>query len=365
MSTRSRAAVTVGLLVAGLALLGAPVASATVQQGVGYATSPAQPYLHNPDPSDWLGSYVVNGKQVFCVQFAYLAPDSDELYQPGTPLKTKWDTDLPKDVAADISYLLLRYGDTESADEAAALAHLLHSWTAAPQSPSQLDPSNDFRHIAYDAPAHLAKLPASAQAAVQTLSADATANHGPWTASVTAPTTPQTIGVTADWAISVKNAAGKGVADVPVTVTAVDATFPDAAGKPVTTGTVTTTSADPLVLKVTPTGTAPKIDIALASPAEVPVVQQAVQVDTQRIVSTGGEKQLTQSAAATASPPPTTTTPPQVPSQIPAGGSPDAPVAQAAMDSQLSGGAIAGIIGVLVLGGLLMWQLVLRKRERV
>jgi hypothetical protein len=365
MSRRTRAVVTAGLLVAGLSLFGAPAASATVQQGIGYATSPAQPYLNNPEPADWLGSYVVNGKQAFCAQFAYLAPDSDELYQPGTPLKTKWNTDLPPDVAADISYLLLRYGDTKSPDEAAALAHLLHTWTASPQNPAQLDPSNDFRHVAYDAPAHLAKLPASAQAAVQALTADAAANRGPWTATVTAPTGPQTIGVTADWTIAVKNAAGKGVADVPVTVNAVDATFPDAAGKPVTTGTVTTTDADSLVLKVTPTGTAPKIDIKLASPAAVPTVQQAVQVDTQRIISTGGEQELTQSAATTASPPPTTTTPPQVPSQIPAGGTPGAPVAQAAMDSDLSGGAIAGILGVLVLGALLMWQLVLRKRERV
>lgn len=366
MSRRTRAVVTASLLVAGLSLFGAPTASATVQQGIGFATTPAQPYLNNPDTSDWLGSYVVGGKQVFCVQFAFLAPDSDELYQAGMALRTKWGEDLPPDVAADISYLLLRYGDTKSPDEAAALAHLLHTFTSSPQTPAQLDPGNDFRHIAYNAPSHLALLPATAQAAVQKLTADAAANRGPWTAAVTAPATPQTIGVTADWTITVRNAAGKGITNVPVTVDAVDATFPDAAGKPVSTGTVTTT-ADPLVLKVTPTGTAPKIDIKLASPAAVPTVQQTVQPDsdTQRIVSTGGEKQLTQSAATSASPPPTTTTPPQVPSQIPAGGTPDAPVAQATMDSQLSGGAIAGILGVLVLGGLLMWQLVLRKRERV
>lgn len=365
MSRRSRAVVTAGLLVAALSLFGAPNASATVQQGIGYATTPAQPYLNNPDAADWLGSYVVNGEQAFCVQFAYLAPDSDELYQPGSPLRTKWNTDLPKDVAADISYLLLRYGDTKNPDEAAALAHLLHTWTASPQTPDQLAASNDFRHIAYDAPFHLSKLPAGAQEAVRVLTEDAAANRGPWTAAVTAPTAPQTIGVAADWTIAVTNAAGKAVPDVPVTVNAVDATFPDADGNPVTSGTVTTTGADTFTLTVTPTGVAPKLDISLASPAEVPTVRQAVQVDTQRIVSTGGEKQLTESAATSASPPPTTTTPPQVPSQIPAGGSPDAPVATAAMDSQLSGGAIAGILGVLLLGVLLMWQLVLRKRERV
>jgi hypothetical protein len=364
MSRRLRAGLTAGLLVVGFALAGAPVADATVQQGIGIATSPAQPYKANPDAADWLGSYVVNGKQVFCVQFAYLAPDSDELYQPGTPLRTKWDTPLPPDVAADISYLLLRYGDTKNPDQAAALAHLLHSWTAGPQSPDQLAATNDFRHIAYDAPYHLAKLPASAQAAVQTLTADAAANRGPWTATVVAPTMPLTIGATSDWGISVKNAAGKVVPNVPVTVNATDATFPDASGKAVTTGTITTGTGD-FVLKVTPTGTSPKIDIKLAAPAEVPTVQQAVQTDnTQRIISTGGEKQLTASGQASASPPPTTTTP-QVPSQIPAGGSPDAPVAQASMESTLSGGAIAGILGVLVLAGLVLWQLVLRKRERV
>jgi hypothetical protein len=335
-----------------------------VQQGIGIATSPAQPYQGNPDPADWLGSYVVNGKQVFCVQFAFKAPDSDELYEPGTPLKTKWDTDLPPDVAADISYLLLRYGDTKKPDEAAALAHLLHTWTAGPQTPDQLAATNDFRHIAYDAPFHLTKLPATAQTAVQTLTTDAAANRGPWKASVIAPTAPQTIGVAGEWGISVTNAAGKGIPNVPVTVNAVDATFLDAAGKPASTGTVTTGATDPLVLKVTPTGTSPKIDIKLASPAEVPVVQQAVQLDTQRIVSTGGEKQLTANNQVTASPPPTTTTP-QVPSAIPAGGSPNAPVAQAAMESTLSGGAIAGILGVLVIAALLLWQLVLRKRERI
>lgn len=364
MSRRLRAGLTAGLLVVGFSLVGAPAASATAQQGIGHLTTPAQPYLNNPDASDWLGSYVVNGKQVFCVQFAHKAPDSDELYQPGTPLKSKWGTDLPADVAADISYLLLRYGTTQSADHAAALAHLLHSWTAAPQSPEQLAPTNDFRHIAYDAPFHLAKLPPAAKAAVQSLTAEAAANRGPWTTAVIPPTTPQTIGVAGDWGVTVKNAAGKPVPDVPVTVTTLDATFTDATGKQVTSGTVTTGTAETLAVKVTPTGVAPRIETKLASPAEVPVVQLAVEVDTQRIVSTGGEKELTAVGQATAAPPPTTTTPPQVPSKIPAG-SPDVPVATASMSSQLSGGAIAAILGVLVLGGLVMWQLVLRKRERI
>lgn len=349
-------------VLAGGSLVGAPTAAAEVQYGVGHQTTPAQPYKGNPDASDWLGSYVVGGKQVWCVQFAHLAPDSDEQYQPGAALKTKWGTDLPPDVAADISYLLLRHAETDNPDEAAALAHLLHSWTAAPQNPGQLDPANDFRHIAYDAPFHLAKLPAAAQAAVQALTADAAANRGPWTATITVPQTPQTIGVAADWTVEVKNAAGTGVADVPVTITAVDATFPDPeTGEPVTTGTVSTEGA-PLALPVTPTGSAPKLDITLASPAEVPVVQQAVEVDAQRIVSTGGEKELTATAQTSATPAPTTTTTtPQLPSTIPAGDTQNPPVSEASVSNPLSGGAWTALgFGALAIG-LLAWQLVRRR----
>lgn len=346
-----------------VSLAGAPIAAAEVQQGVGHQTTPAQPYKGNPDASDWLGSYVVGGKQVWCVQFAHLAPDSDEQYRPGAALKTKWGTDLSANVAADISYLLLRYADTTSADEAAALAHLLHSWTAGPQNPGQLDPANDFRHIAYDAPFHLAKLPAGAKTAVQTLTADAAANRGPWTTTVTAPEGKQTIGVAADWTITVNNAAGNGVADVPVTVTATDATFTDADGKQVTTGTVPTTE-DPLALPVTPTGAAPSLDITLASPAEVPVVRQAVEVDTQRIVSTGGEKELTATARTTATPPPTTTTTTttqQLPSTIPAGDSPDTPVAQAAVENRMSGGGWVVLVAVVLAAGVLTLSLARRR----
>ncbi|MFC4852169.1 hypothetical protein [Actinophytocola glycyrrhizae] len=349
-------------VVAGVSLAGAPSAAAAVQRGVGHETTPAQPYLDNPDPADWLGSYVVGGKQVWCVQFAHLAPDSDEQYQPGAALKTKWGTDLPADVAADISYLLLRHAGTTSQDEAAALAHLLHSWTAGPQNPAQLDPSNDFRHIAYDAPFHLSKLPAGAQAKVQELRADAEANRGPWTAAVTAPEGAQTIGVAADWTITVNNAAGTGVAEVPVTIDAVDATFTGPDGEQVTTATLPTTE-EPLALAVTPTGAAPRIDITLASPAEVPVVRQAVEVDTQRIVSTGGEKELTANAETTASPPPTTTTTttPQLPSTIPAGDTPGTPVAQATVAQQMSGGGWIALVAVVLAVTLLTVHLARRR----
>ncbi|GLZ39871.1 hypothetical protein [Actinokineospora sp. NBRC 105648] len=268
----------------------APTAVATVQPGLGIAT-PAQPYKNNPEPTDWLGSYTVDGKQVWCVQYAYLAPDSDEPYRGGEPLKTKWGTELDGTVAADISYLLLRYSDTKSVDEAAALAHLLHSWTAAPQTPDQLLPTNDFRHVAYDVPFHqnaLAQKSAGAVAAVDRLKADATANHGPWTAALTKPTKPQVIGTADTWTVEVRNAK-TGVGKVPVKITLTDATVD---GK--TTATLNTKDdGSGIALQVTPTGPKPAVAISLLSPADRPVVRPAADENTQRVVSTGGEKELT------------------------------------------------------------------------
>ncbi|MFC5287188.1 collagen binding domain-containing protein [Actinokineospora guangxiensis] len=278
----------------------APAAAAAVKEGLGHRTTPAQPYRGNQDAYDWLGSYVVNGEQVWCVQYAHTAPDSDEQYRPGEQLKTKWGTALPADVAADISYLLLRYTTTESRDEAAALAHLLHTWTASPQNAGQLDPSNGFREIAYDAPFHLSKLPAGARKAVDDLKADAAANRGPWTAAVTAPTAPQVIGTPDTWTVDVRNARDRGVADVEITVTLTDATVDGETTATVSTGADGT----PAALEVTPTGPDPKVSVSLLSPAERPVVRQAVQVDIQRVVSTGGEKELTASKAVTAVTPP-------------------------------------------------------------
>src|SRR3989442_8008462 len=70
-------------------------AAAAPQQGLGVEVTPAQPYKGNPDPSDWIGSYIVAGNQVWCVRFAFLAPNTDERYQPGDVLRTKWGDPLP------------------------------------------------------------------------------------------------------------------------------------------------------------------------------------------------------------------------------------------------------------------------------
>lgn len=288
-------------VLAGGSLLAVPgAAGADPQEGVGHETRPAQPYRGNPEPDrDWLGSYLVNGQQVWCVQFALTAPDSGEEYQPGDELRTKWGTPIPDDTAADISYLLLRYGNTQSPDEAAALAHLLHSWTAAPRSQADLDPGNDFTRIAYDVDGHYAKLPAGAQQAVEALRAEAAQNRGPWQAELTAPEGEQTIGQAAEWTLSVHRPDGGGIGGVPVTLSVTDAEVEGLAED----GTVTTPEdGSPLVLAVTPTGPNPTITGTLSAPADRPYVRQAVnQPDTtQRVVSTGGEQELSVEAATTA-----------------------------------------------------------------
>ncbi|GAA2812408.1 hypothetical protein GCM10010470_54790 [Saccharopolyspora taberi] len=288
-------------VLAGGTLLATPgSALADPQEGLGHETKPGQPYRGNPQPErDWLGSYVVNGQQVWCVQFAFTAPDSGEEYRPGDELKTKWGEKIPDDVAANISYLLLRYGTTQDADKAAALAHLLHSWTSAPRNAGDLNPAKGFKDIAYDVDGHLAKLPEGAKNAVESLRAEAVENRGPWDAALTAPEEPQTIGQAAEWKLTVERAGDKGVGDVPVKLNVTDAEV-EGLGED---GTVTTPEdGSPLALKVTPTGPNPKITGELSAPADRPYVQQAVnQPDTtQRVVSTGGEKQLTVEDATTA-----------------------------------------------------------------
>jgi hypothetical protein len=286
-------------LVAGLALLAVPgTAAAGVEEGIGFHT-PAQGYKDKPGNTDWVGSYVWNGKQVWCVQYSLLAPDSDEPYHEGDELLTKGGSSLSPETAADISYLLLRYSTTKSPDEASAMAHLLHSWTAAPDPAKGIttDPSNDFRHIAYSEQFHFDNLPPTTQAASQRLRDDAAANRGPWQAAVVAPKTEQLIGAPGDWTVQITKAGGTNVAGVPVTVELTDATLES--GSP--TGSLTTpTDGSPLVVKVVPTGAKPSFVVKLDSPADKPVVHVPANENMQRIVTTGGEKKLTANASTTA-----------------------------------------------------------------
>ncbi len=278
-----------------LVAIAAP-AAAVVKEGIGHHTKPGQPYGGKNRASDWLGSYVVGGKQVFCVQFLYKAPDTNEKYEPGDELHTKFGEKIPADTAANISYLLLRYGDTTSKHEAAALAHLLHSWTAAPRSKADLNRKLSFKKIAYDAPFHLSKLPAAAQEAVERLTADAEANRGPWRSVATPPKADQIIGTPGEWSIKVTNAKGAGVPDVPIGVTLTDGTLADGAES----GAVTTDSDGVAKVDVIPTGQSPAMAGTFSAPADRPYVRFPVDADTQRVVSTGGEKQLTTKAATTA-----------------------------------------------------------------
>lgn len=315
-----------GLVAAGLlgalsvTAVGTTPALAATQQGIGHAVKPGQTVSSHTPTQNWLGSYMVGGKQVFCVSFQLKAPDTDEKYQPGDELKNKWNETIPADKAANISYLLLRYGDTKDADQAAALAHLLHSWTSAPRpGHDDLNPALTADEIGYDIDTHLAQLKdqfPGAYADVDKMTADATANRGPWTTSVTPPKTDQHLGQAATWTISVKNAKGTGVADVPVKIAAADGTLAtgdsakasdtsgstdtkgSSAGQGAPTETTLNTGKDGTIsVKVTPTGDQPKLSTSLTGPADRPYVQNPVNTGIQNVVSTGGEKTLTATGA--------------------------------------------------------------------
>lgn len=332
----------------------APAASAAVDEGIGHRTTPGQSWGGRDRAYDWLGSYVVNGEHVFCVSFALKAPDSNERYEPGDALLTKWGDPLPDDVAANISYLLLRYGDTQDADEAAALAHLLHSWTAAPRSKADLDPAKPFTEIGYDVDAHFERLPASAQDAVERLRADAEANRGPWTATAAAPEGELYLDTPSEWSVTVTGADGEGIPGVEVQLTLTDlapagdggvdqradgaedskvtdgaaagAAATDEPGETATTEdtdaenaengtddgdssqaqqlTVVTGDDGTASISASPTGEQPGIVATLEAPAERPYVRDPVTTDTQRVVSTGGEQTLTAEATTSAVPAP-------------------------------------------------------------
>ncbi len=301
------------LLVAGSAsVLAAGTASADAQPSTNGWAVPAQPYKNNPDSTDWLGSYIVGGQQVWCVDYALKAPDTNEKYTSDGPLTTKWGTPVDPTTAAEISYLLLRFGNTTSKDDAAALSHLLHVWTApasaSPNPSSPYDPSLDFQQIAYNPDLHVQELqqvsPAAATA-VGTLQADAAANHGPWTMSMAAPKGQQLIGSADAWTVNVLNAAGKGLANVAVTLTATDATFP---GNTTTETVDTPGDGSPLAVTATPTGLNPKIVATVTSPAAMPNLLVPADPNMQKIVTTGGTTPITSTQTTTAQSPPGTLT---------------------------------------------------------
>ncbi|GAA3631259.1 hypothetical protein C8D88_1011574 [Lentzea atacamensis] len=279
-------------VVSGLALLTAPTtATAVGVKGIGHNASGLQP---NATPgSEWHGSYVWQNKHVWCVQYALPAPDSNVGYKEGDELLTKAGKKLPSDIAANISYLLLRYSTTKSAEEAAALAHLLHTWTSPVDGNVNLG-ATDPKYLAYDSAFYASKLPPAVMDTVARLKADAEANRGPWTLSATAPKEPLIIGTESSWTVSLVKANGQGVPSAPIDFTLTDATLVDGS-----VGGKATTGADgsPATIKILPTGPKPSIAANADSPADKPVVHQPISTDNmQRMVTTGGEKKLSANA---------------------------------------------------------------------
>ena len=281
-------------MVSGLALLTVPAtATAVGVKGIGHNASGLQP---NATPgSEWHGSYIWQDKHVWCVQYALPAPDSTVPYKAGDALLTKAGKPLATDIAANISYLLLRYSTTKSPEEAAALAHLLHTWTSPVDAAGGVTlEAKDAAHLAYDSAFYAARLPQPVMAAVASMKADAEANRGPWTLTATAPKEPLIIGTESNWTLALLKANGKGVTNAPISFNLTDAKLAD--------GSVSgqaTTGADgsPAVVKIISTGPNPSISAVAASPADKPVVHQPIPTDNmQRMVTTGGEKTLNAAA---------------------------------------------------------------------
>ncbi|SHG55285.1 SpaA isopeptide-forming pilin-related protein [Streptoalloteichus hindustanus] len=280
-------------LLAAAATAALPGTATAAGERLGHAVA-GQPYKNRPTDktTDWLGSYTWRNQQVWCVQFALHEPTDDVDFQPGGPLTTKWGEPLAPEVAAKVSYLLLRYQNTTSADEAAALAHLLHSWTAGTTDPKRLDPGNGFETIGYNVQSHLDELgkkQPKAKEAVGRLEADAEAHRGPWQLTLTPPKQAQTVGKADKWTVQVVSATGKPVGGVPVQLTATEGTLGgDAAGG----SAKTPADGAPLAVDVTPTGFTPKLAASVRAPSAQPVLLKPGKAGVQQVITTGGETPL-------------------------------------------------------------------------
>ncbi|MCP2258963.1 hypothetical protein LX15_002662 [Streptoalloteichus tenebrarius] len=286
-------------LLAAAATVAVPGSATAAGERLGHNVK-AQPYKGQRHDTDWLGSYTWRGQQVWCVQFALNEPSDDVDFQPGGPLTTKWGEPLSAEVAAKVSYLLLRYQNTTSADEAAALAHLLHSWTAGTTDQGRLDPNNGYETIGYNVQYHLdelAKTKPKAKEAVARLEADAEAHRGPWKLTLTPPKQAQTVGKADKWTVQVVSATGKPVGGVPVQLTVTGGTLGgDAAG-----GTAKTpANGAPLAVDLTPTGLNPKLAASVRAPSAQPVLLKPNKPGVQQVITTGGETPLSQEGTVTA-----------------------------------------------------------------
>ncbi|WP_018683245.1 MSCRAMM family protein [Actinokineospora enzanensis] len=285
------------LLAAGPIAVAAPAQAPNYKEGFGIGVPP-QPYKgYKADKPDWLGSYEVNGQLVWCVRFAYWEPSINEQFGAKQELGTKFPgVALDPSAAADISYLLLKYGDTKDPNTSAALAHLLHTWTAPSGTGHDTNPARDFRSVAYDPVFHENALPAPAKKAVNDMRAAAAANRGPWKVVLTKPAKPQIIGTPDKWTVEVRNAANNGVPDVEVKATVQGGTID---GKE--TGTAKTKSdGSAAELAVTPTRADVSVAVTVKTPADKPVMLPPTKDDVQAVVTTGGEKEVGANAQVTA-----------------------------------------------------------------
>lgn len=394
-----------GLLVTALVN---PVAADT-DRANGYYVEPGQVHAGNPGGArEWLGTYQVQGEPVFCVDYQLKAPETDEEYEPGDELLTKWGGEIPAERAAKISYLLLRYGNTDSNETAGAVAHLLHSWTADPDyDGGTLGKDVAPEKVAYDSEFHSDAMTGKQRDRVDELDDEAAKFRGPWTAEMTAPTDDQEVGIADEWGVTVETGSGTGVPDIPVTVelTGADPDNADDEGsqlgnsstgeggdgqhdQAVTAGddnsgddnsgdddsgdddsaTVTTDSDGIATFDATPTDEDVTAHASLRAPAAQPRVQEPVDDSIQTVVSTGGEQELTAEQHVSAKPRPpkstttttTETTKVEVPRTIPAGGQPNT-VVQGETTTRVPTGVWTTTGALLLLGaGLAGW--VVRKR---
>ena|GEM_PF-6088413 len=383
-------------------------AAAGTDRANGYYVEPGQQHAGNPNGApEWLGSYRVNGEPVFCVDYQLKAPDTDERYEPGDKLLTKWGNPLPTDRAAKISYLLLRYGDTDNDTTAGAVAHLLHSWTADPAyEGGGLGKDVPAEKVAYDIDFHAGTMTTKQRTRVNELKAEAEKFRGPWNARLSAPEDEQQVGTAGEWTIRVETASGDGVPDIPVTVEFTGARLSDhgdtatetedesghsgnsgdngdneatgdsehatngtnarAAGTDDGTGdstadqdstaTVTTGDDGTATIDVTPTAEKVTAHLNVRAPAPQPRVQEPIEDGIQTVVATGGEQELNAAQTLAAQPRPqettTSTTTVEVPRTIPAGGQPNA-VVQGEATTQVPTGTIMGVGALLLLGSML------------
>ncbi|WP_020499323.1 Ig-like domain-containing protein [Sciscionella marina] len=283
-------------LVSGLTLVATPqlASAAGIDEGAGMSVGPTPG--GNP-AGTWLGQYVVGGKKVFCVDYALPAPGSDQPYKPGDALKTKWGTAIPKSQASDISYLLLKYGNTKDNLTAAAVAHLLHSWTAPVVKGHPGDPHDPIfkghdtkwiqQNLAYDSGYYASKMNASLKQKVAEVKKDAAANRAPWDLQLTPPEQPQ-INKPGTWTLKLTSGAKNPVSDVPISLTSSQATIDGAKSTKVTTDANGTAQ-----VKVTPTGAKPTLQASLNSPNALPRVQEPLNnPNVQKVVLGGGEQNL-------------------------------------------------------------------------